>query len=103
MAMAQITIVPLGTGSASLSEYVAAVVARLEALGVRHTLTPMGTVIEGAPGEILDIVKQIHEIPFALGAVRVSTSLTMDDRRDKPATPESKLASVRARLGEKGA
>ena len=40
----------------------------------------------------------MHEVPFANGAARVSTTLTIDDRRDKQGTMEQKLLSVEEKL-----
>ncbi len=100
MAIAQVTVVPLGTGSTSLSEYVAEVQRVLDQAGtsVRYELTAMSTIIEGELDDILKVVRQMHEAPFGQGAMRVSTTLTIDDRRDKPASIRSKLASVEEKL-----
>jgi uncharacterized protein YqgV (UPF0045/DUF77 family) len=40
----------------------------------------------------------MHEVPFRMGALRVLTTLRIDDRRDKPVTMEGKLAAVRKKL-----
>jgi uncharacterized protein YqgV (UPF0045/DUF77 family) len=40
----------------------------------------------------------MHEHPFTLGAQRVSTSLRIDDRRDKQATIAGKMRSVEEKL-----
>ncbi|TZE82153.1 MTH1187 family thiamine-binding protein [Calorimonas adulescens] len=95
MAIAEVVIVPLGTGSTSLSSYVAACedVLRKEK-DIRYQLTPMGTVIEGDVHKIVDVVMRMHEVPFEKGALRVSTTLRIDDRRDKEATMEQKVISV---------
>jgi uncharacterized protein YqgV (UPF0045/DUF77 family) len=42
----------------------------------------------------------MHEQPFLQGVVRVSTSIRIDDRRDKKGTIEGKVRSVREKLGE---
>ena len=96
--VAEITVVPLGTGSASVSEYVAAcldVLAREKALTYR--LTPMGTILEGSLEDILGVTRKMHEVPFLKGAVRVATTLKIDDRRDKKLSMEGKLKSVKKR------
>jgi uncharacterized protein (TIGR00106 family) len=100
MAMAQVSIVPLGTGSTSLSGYVAEVARWLEDNRVPHRLTPMGTVIEGEVPDLLSIIGRIHELPFQAGASRVMTLISLDDRRDRAATAQGKLDSVAARLKE---
>ncbi len=102
MAIVQVTIVPLGTGSPSVGEYVAEVYRELEQSAVSgrisYQLTPMSTIIEGELDELLALVRRMHEVPFASGAARVSTTLTIDDRRDKQGTMEQKLLSVEEKL-----
>ncbi len=101
MAVVEVTVVPLGTGTPSLSSYVAEcekVLDRYEDL--KHTLTPMSTVIEGELDRILEAVREMHEVPFIKGAQRVSTRITIDDRRDKKLTMEGKLKSVQKKLQE---
>jgi len=98
MAVAFLTITPLGTATPSLSEYVAGVERILRASGLTHQLTAMGTIIEGEVDEILAVVRQMHEAPFAQGVQRVSTSLRLDDRRDKPHSIAGKMRSVEEKL-----
>jgi uncharacterized protein (TIGR00106 family) len=98
MAIAFVTIAPLGTGSTSLSAYVARVERVLRESGLKHELNAMGTLIEGELDRILEVVRRMHEQPFLEGAARVSTLLKIDDRRDKPASLASKVRSVEEKL-----
>jgi uncharacterized protein (TIGR00106 family) len=98
MAVVQFTIVPLGTGSTSLSSYVAAVHRMLDQSGVKNSLTPMGTVLEGPLDELLAVIRKMHELPFDAGAQRVMTLINIDDRRDKKGSIEQKLTSVTNKL-----
>ncbi len=101
MAIVEVTIVPLGTDSTSLSPYVAAVhqIAQ-EATrdGIKVMLTPMSTILEGELDGILELVRRMHEVPFESGAKRVSTSIRIDDRRDKVGTMDDKMRSVTSLL-----
>lgn len=98
MAIVEVTIAPMGTG-ASISHYVAACHRVLEqATDLKHQLTPMATVIEGDLDRILAVIRQMHEVPFANGAVRVSTLIRIDDRRDKELTMDGKLRAVNEKL-----
>lgn len=99
MAVAFVTITPLGTATPSVSRYVAGVEQVLRASGLKHQLTAMGTIVEGEVDEVLRVVRAMHEHPFTQGAVRVSTSLRIDDRRDKEHTIEGKMRSVEEKLG----
>lgn len=98
MAVVQFSVVPLGTGSTSLSTYVAQVQKALADSGLKSQLTPMGTVLAGPLDQLLAVIRQVHELPFAAGAGRVMTLINIDDRRDKPGTMEGKLRSVRDKI-----
>ena len=100
MVIASLTVTPVGTETPSLSRYVAECARVLNESGVKHTLTPMGSVLEGPLEEILKIVAKVHEIPFSQGVQRVSTRLTIDDRRDKKASAQGKMDAVEKRLKE---
>ncbi|MGG1518807.1 MTH1187 family thiamine-binding protein [Paenibacillus oryzisoli] len=99
MAIAEITIIPIGTQSTSLSSYVADLHKELE----RHTdiafqMTPMSTILEGPLDRLLEVIRTVHEVPFTNGAERVSTSIKIDDRRDKDASMQQKMDSVARKL-----
>ncbi len=97
--VAEVTVVPLGTASPSLSAYVAAVEKVLKKFPrLKSMLTPMSTVLEGEMDEVVEAVKAMHEAPFRMGALRVSTTLRIDDRRDKKISMKSKLAAVKSKL-----
>ncbi len=98
MAILEIAVVPIGTGDSSVSSYVAGCQKILADSGLKYTLNPMGTVIEGNIDDLLAIVKKLHESPFEKGAKRVYTNMRIDDRRDKEASMEQKLASVNTKL-----
>ena len=94
MAIAEVSVVPIGTKSTSLSSYVAGCLKVLEGSGLIYELHGMGTIIEGELKEILDVVLKMHEVPFKAGALRVVTSIKIDDRRDKEASAKAKVESV---------
>ena len=96
--IAEIVIVPYGTGSTSLSGYVAGVEEKLKESGLKTMLTPMGTIVEGDLDEVLRAVRAAHEVPFSKGALRVGTTLRVDERSDKEITMEGKVRSVEEKL-----
>lgn len=102
MAIVEVTIVPLGTGTPSVSRYVAEVHKVLQQASepIHYQLTPMSTIIEGELDDLFAVIRRMHEVPFAKGAERVSTSIRIDERRDKPSTMASKLKSVEEKLAE---
>lgn len=99
MAVVFVSISPLGTGTPSISRYVAGVERILRGTSLRSQLTAMGTIIEGDLDEILAVIRRMHEHPFTEGAVRVSTFVKIDDRRDRPEhSIEGKVRSVEDKL-----
>jgi len=98
MAMMEISVVPLGTGSTSLSHYVAEAVRVVEQAGLEYEVGPMSTVVVGDVERLLALARQMHERPFALGAQRVATTIRIDDRRDKPLSIRGKVQAVQEKL-----
>ena len=98
MAMAEVSIVPLGIGKTGVSEYVAGAIQELKRSGLKFQLTPMGTLIEGDLEKVLDTIRQMHETPFQKGVKRVYTVIKLDDRRDKASSMEQKVKSVEEKL-----
>ena len=99
MPVMEISVVPVGTASTSVSAYVARMVKKLGELGAVYQLGPMGTVVEGSLDELLQMAKALHSIPFEMGALRVLTTIRIDDRKDKPLSAEGKIRSVEEKLG----
>ncbi|MFH1646397.1 MAG: MTH1187 family thiamine-binding protein [Chloroflexota bacterium] len=101
MAMIDISVVPVGTQSPSVSRFVAGAVRILKnEPGIKYELTAMNTIIEGDLEQLLSLARRMHQSAFEAGAKRVVTTLRIDDRRDKPLTISGKLASVREKLAE---
>jgi uncharacterized protein (TIGR00106 family) len=81
--IADISVFPLGTGSPSVSQYVAAAVRELEASGLKCTLGPLGTTVEAeTPEEVYAAVARAQATVFKLGVGRAYTVIKMDERRD---------------------
>lgn len=100
MAIAEISIVPLGIQNVSVSKFVAAAIEELQKSGLQYQLTPMGTIIEGSLEEVLDVIRRMHETPFRSGVKRVYTTIKIDDRRDRKAAMNEKVASVLKKVKE---
>ncbi len=95
--IAEITAVPLGTGSTSLSRYVRIAQQVIEQSGLEHRLCPMGTCVQGDLDTILSTVKRIHQALAEAGCARISTQLKIDDRRDKDRVMQDKIDAVLGR------
>ena len=99
MATAEIKVVPLGTKTPSVSQYVARAVKVLQQeKGIKYEMTAMGTIVEGDLDRILAVVKKMHEVIFGEGVARVITMVEIDDRRDKAQGMKSKLDSLKKKL-----
>jgi len=99
MAIAEISVVPLGTKTPSVSQYVARAVKVLEReKDMKYEITPMGTIIEGDLDKILTVVRKMHEAVFGEGVARVLTTVRIDDRRDKAQDMKGKVDSLKKKL-----
>ncbi len=96
MVTAEISIIPIGTCSTSISDFVAETRKITDKFPkVNTTLTAMGTELECDEIETLfEIMKEIHQAPFKKEVQRVYTVIKIDDRRDKKASLEDKVNSV---------
>jgi uncharacterized protein (TIGR00106 family) len=100
MAMIDISVVPVGTKTPSVSKYVAGAVKILQhEPGIKYELTAMNTIIEGDLDQLLTLARRMHRSAFDAGAERVVTTLRIDERLDKPLTMEGKVKAVKEKLG----
>ena len=99
MATADLTVIGLGRSDPSVGEYIAEIQRRLAAQDkVRYRLHAMGTSLEGTTGDILEVVGELHAVPFEMGLPRVYSVLKLDERRDREQTLDDKVESVERRL-----
>lgn len=90
--IAEVSVVPLGTGDTGLGDYVQKVVRALkDTPDLKFEVTPMCTVIEGELADVMKVVGKMHEAPFEAGVKRVMTEVRIDDRRDKVESMEHKV------------
>jgi uncharacterized protein (TIGR00106 family) len=104
MAIVDVTVIPIGTATPSVSSYVADIQRVLktyeEGGKIRFQLTPMNTIIEGELPVLFEVIQAMHEVPFEKGLVRVATNIRIDDRRDISRKMEEKVERVKDQLGE---
>ena len=99
MAMVEVSVVPIGTKTPSVSKYVAKAVKILQAeKDIKYELTAMGTIIEGDLERLLSLVSKMHQSAFDTGAMRVVTTVKIDERRDKPSSMTSKVEAVKGKM-----
>lgn len=106
MAVLEVSVLPLGTQSASISSYIQEVIEEIERQGLNYSVTPTGTVIEGDTDTLMEISKRLHKKTLERSN-RVVTNIQIDERTDKNLTMDhlveaAKLgAGVGADSGEK--
>ena len=99
MAIVEVTVVPLGTKTPSVSQYVARAIRILEReKDLKYETTAMGTIVEGNLDRILVAVRKMHEEIFGEGVTRAITTVKIDDRRDKAQSMKAKLDSLQKNL-----
>jgi len=99
MVIAQVSVVPVGTGTPSVSKYVAGAIRSIgEETNIKYQLTGMGTILEGELTAVMEAVRKMHESVFIDRIKRVVTTVTIDDRRDREASVERKVKSVSEKL-----
>lgn len=99
MAIVAVSVAPLGTGETSVSKYVAEAERVLQNYpDLEYRLDPMFTSIQGDLQRIFEAIVEMHEAVAKMGALRISTVVKIDDRRDNSAPMEQKVKVVEALL-----
>ncbi len=97
--IAAVSITPLGTGSPSVSEYVAKALKVLDNYpDIKHETDPMFTILYGEKEKIFKAIMDMQEEVFKAGAKRVSVIIKIDERRDKEVKPQDKIESLKKHL-----
>lgn len=101
MAMAEISVIPVGTGQTSVSFYVArALEAVSDVDGLQCHLNAMGTILEADDmATVLEASGTMIEALHNLGVSRVSAIIKIDSRRDKRDTADAKVDAVHRHMG----
>ncbi|SDO00021.1 MTH1187 family thiamine-binding protein [Alkalicoccus daliensis] len=94
MALLEISVVPVGTGSESFSGDVERAVSVIEQNGLKYQVTPTATIIEGDIDKLFDVAQVIHLNEIKNNAKRVVTSIKIDDRTDEPLTLDRQVDHV---------
>ena len=99
MVIAEISVVPIGTCTPSVSRYVAKAIGVLsQEKNIKYKLTGMGTILEGELTAVLEAVRKMHDSVFGDQIQRVVTTIRIDDRRDRESSVEHKIQSVMRKL-----
>lgn len=93
----ELSVIPIGVGP-SLSEYVADVMKVIENSGHKYESHSMGTNIECGWDDVIPLVKECHDALKEKGVARISTTVRISERTDKPYTMEGKMKSLDEKL-----
>jgi uncharacterized protein (TIGR00106 family) len=93
-------VVPLGVG-VSVSEYITTCEAILREAGLNPQLHAYGTNIEGPWDQVFAAIERCHEAVHEQGAPRITTTIKLGTRVDRPQTMADKVRSVEEKLAER--
>lgn len=94
MALLEVSVVPVGTDSPSISSFVAQACKEAKRNGIKFDVTPTGTVMEGDLPALLNVAQEMHTAAFRGGVQRVVTNISIDERRDKDLRMEETVTAV---------
>jgi uncharacterized protein (TIGR00106 family) len=95
--IADLCVVPLGVG-VSVSQYIAACEKVLQDAGLSVHLHAYGTNIEGEWDAVFAAIKHCHEVVHQMGAPRITTSIKVGTRTDRPQSMDEKVRSVQEKM-----
>ncbi|MCD4812318.1 MTH1187 family thiamine-binding protein [bacterium] len=100
MPVMEISVIPLGTRTPSVSDYVAVCIKKIKGKkNIKYTLTSMGTVIEAdTTSRLLKIADEMHHAVLQGEIKRVVTTIKIDDRLDKKLTMKGKINTVQNKI-----
>ncbi|MEM7196605.1 MAG: MTH1187 family thiamine-binding protein [Pseudomonadota bacterium] len=91
--MVDVCVIPIGVG-VSVSRHVAACQQIFDDAGLNYQMHAYGTNVEGSWDEVMNAIRQCHEIVHEMGAPRISTTIRLGTRSDRHQTMQDKLDSV---------
>lgn len=98
--LADICMVPIGTGSASVSDFVALIEQKIRQSHLKSTLHSAGTTIEGPWDEVFTLLGELHEFAHEKGIVRIQSDIRVGTRSDKAQTAQDKVDVVLKKLNQ---
>ncbi len=95
MAILEVKVIPVGTEAPSLSSYIRECYQVAEQNDdVDLVVTPTSTILEGPLNRVIEIAQAMHQEPFSHHIERVMTTITIDERRDKPEDMDDMVSAV---------
>ena len=91
-------VIPIGVG-VSLSTYIAAAIDEIESAGLDYTVHAYGTNVEGDYDLVFDTLKRALTRIHEMGAPRISCTIKLGTRTDRPQSMRDKLTSIEEKRG----
>jgi len=98
--LARFSVAPLNKWD-GMSAEVAESLVIIKASGLSYQLTAMGTIVEGEPEEVFELIKKVH-VNMRNKHPRVSTSIDIDDKVGQSGQLKAKTSSVESKLTTDG-
>ncbi|WEW61750.1 hypothetical protein PRK78_007244 [Emydomyces testavorans] len=92
--IADFSLIPIGTGSPSVSEAIADVERLVGKSGLKYLMHSSGTTVEGPWDRVFTLIGQAHSMLHQKGMARVHTDIRVGSRVDKKETMEDKVKVV---------
>ncbi|RLV94887.1 UPF0045 protein ECM15 [Spathaspora sp. JA1] len=97
--LADVCLIPIGTGSASVSDEVTAITRLAQDSHLETTLHSAGTTIEGPWDQVMDLIGQMHQLLHDKhNIVRIQSDIRVGTRIDKKQSPQDKIDVVQRKL-----
>lgn len=96
--IADICLIPIGTPTPSVSDYIVEVEKKIRASGLKNQMHSAGTAIEGPWDEVMELIGQLHERVHEMGILRVQSDIRVGTRTDVSESIESKVNSVETKI-----
>ncbi len=96
--LVQLNTIPLG-GDTHLSDEIAEVLRVIDRAGLPYQLTPTGTCIEGEWDEVMELVRQCHEL-LRRTSPHVITSIYIEDQEGAHNQLADNVSSVEEKVGK---
>lgn len=100
--LADVCLIPIGTGTASVSDEVTTITKLARESHLDTTLHSAGTTIAGPWNEVMDLIGRFHEVLHEKGVVRIQSDIRVGSRTDKSQKPQDKIDVVEAKLKKLG-
>ena len=99
--LVDICMVPIGTSSPSISDFVALVECKIrENKKVKSTLHSAGTTLEGSWDDVMLLIGELHEFAHSNGYIRIQSDIRVGTRIDKTQCAQDKVDIVLKKLNK---